>query len=89
MKASNYESVLQKISNPDTLADGLVELNDMLKTDETEFNKLVESNNSLRDTNSKLALRITTPVETKVEPEVPEETYEDFLTKLKDSLKEE
>lgn len=89
MKASDYEAIVQKISDPDTLAEGIVELNEKLKIDELEFNKNTESIANLRDINSKLALRITEPV--KVEPEQvePEETYDDFLTKLRESLKEE
>lgn len=88
MNASEYEAIIQKISNPDTLAEGLVELNDKLKNDEDTYNRLVESNNSLRDTNSKLALRITTPIEVNKEPEVKEETYEEFLSRLKEDIKD-
>lgn len=88
MNTSEYEAIIQKISNPDTLAEGLVELNDKLKNDEDTYNRLVESNNNLRDTNSKLALRITTPIEVKEEPEVKEETYEEFLSRLKEDIKD-
>ena len=88
MNASEYEAIIQKISNPDTLAEGLVELNDKLKNDEDTYNRLVESNNNLRDTNSKLALGITTPIEVKEEPEVKEETYEEFLSRLKEDIKD-
>lgn len=88
MKRTVYDEIIEKISNPDTLAEGLVDLDNQLKLDEADYNKITESNNSLRDVNSKLALRITTPVEVTKETEViTEPNYDDFLQKLADQLK--
>lgn len=63
MKRSDYDDILKSLSEPDKVADAIVLLNEKLTSDEADFNKLVDSNASLRDTNAKLALRITTPVE--------------------------
>lgn len=59
MKVTDYAGIVEKLSNPDTAAEGLVDLDAQLKKDEEDYNKIFESNNTLRDTNSKLALRIT------------------------------
>lgn len=59
MKVTDYTAIIDKLSNPDTAAEGLVDLDAQLKKDEEDYNKIFESNNTLRDTNSKLALRIT------------------------------
>lgn len=78
MKADDYNTIIRTISNPDTMSDGLVQLSEKLKSDELEFNKLTESNNNLRDTNSKLALRITN----NVEPEKHEPTNDEIFNEL-------
>lgn len=78
MKADDYNNIIKQISDPDTMSEGLVQLSEKLKTDEMDFNRLVESNNNLRDTNSKLALRITNGVE----PKKPEPTNEEIFDKL-------
>lgn len=77
MKATDYNDIITTLSNPDTAADGLVRLKEKLTADETEYNNLLKSNNDLRDTNSKLALKITSPVEVK-EPEHVETNDEKF-----------
>lgn len=94
MKKDNYTSIIEKLSNPDTFADGLIDLNSQLDNDCNEYEKLVTSNNSLRDTNSKLALRVTETVkldnntDNNVE-ETPEKIYGDFIDRLKSDLGKE
>lgn len=78
MRANDYDTIIKQISNPDTMSEGLVQLSDKLKNDELEYNKIIESNNNLRDTNSKLALRITNGVE----PKAPEPTNEEIFDSL-------
>lgn len=80
MRADDYKEIIQSISNPDTMSEGLIQLSEKLKTDEFEFNKIVESNNNLRDTNSKLALRITTGVPEKAPEPTNEEIFENLFT---------
>ena len=84
MKADDYNNIIKQISDPDTMSEGLVQLSEKLKTDEMDFNRLVESNNNLRDTNSKLALRITNGVESKKPEPTNEEIFDNlFLSKFK------
>ena len=83
MKLDAYESIIKQVSNPDTLAEGLVNLREKLKTDEANYKSLVNSNNTLRDTNAKLALRITNDVSIKNEPELSrEEKSAEFMKKF-------
>lgn len=83
MKLDAYESIIKQVSNPDTLAEGLVNLREQLKTDEANYNNLLNSNNTLRDTNAKLALRITNDVSIKNEPELSrEEKSAEFMKKF-------
>lgn len=87
MKVSDYADIISKLSNPDTSAEGLVELNDRLKIDEEEYTKITESVNTLRDTNSKLALRVTENI-TQTTGEEGEETpdpYDTFESALKEA----
>lgn len=85
MKAESYNSIIEKISNPDTLAEGLVDLKTALGADEADYKKLEESNATLRDTNARLALRITEPV-TQKEPETKEPTKEEVWAQYKETL---
>ena len=62
MKASDYDNIIAKISNPDTQAEGLVELTDKLKVDEQEYEANQKSITDLRDSNQKLFLRATSSV---------------------------
>lgn len=80
MTKADYNDIITSLSNPDTVSDGLVRLSEKLLADEQQFSKLTESINNLRDTNAKLALRITTPVEIK-EPEA-EKTDEQLFDEL-------
>lgn len=82
MRKADYSDIITLLGNPDTVAEGLVKLSDKLTVDEAEFGRLTESNNSLRDTNAKLALRITEPVKV-TEPEkekTDEEIFNDLFT---------
>lgn len=87
MKVAEYNDVITMLGNPDTVSEGLIQLSEKLKTDELEYNKIVDSNNNLRDTNSKLALRITNtiPPEKHVEP-TNEEIFDNlFASKFKEA----
>lgn len=78
MIKSDYDGIIKQLSNPDTMSEALIQLSEKLKTDEVEFNRLIESNNNLRDTNSRLALRLTN----NVEPVKPEPTNEEIFNDL-------
>ena len=89
MEYKNYEQIIQSVSNPDTMADGIVQLTEQLRADEQAYNNLVQSVNSLRDTNARLALRITNPVN---EPDIKQPTnidlFEDFVNRVGGKNKE-
>lgn len=81
----------EKLQNPDTIAEAIVEIDEMITRYETEKSDtnarladLEKSNATLRDTNARLALKITgdtTPEEP--EPEkTPEEEDAEFLAAL-------
>lgn len=88
MKRSDYDEIITKLSNPDLQADGLVELAERLKADEAAFNDMSKSIDNLRDTNAKLALRITTPLEANKEDDTtpPEPTLDDLMNKLREDI---
>lgn len=92
MKKSDYESIIQDLSNPDKVAEAILSLNDKLTQDESEFNMLVCNNNTLkisndtlRDTNAKLALRVTSTVDT-LKKEVEQER--DYYKELEQDILE-
>lgn len=88
MKVDDYKDIITSISNPDTMSEGLIMLNEQLKNDEMSFNKLMDSNNNLRDTNARLALRITSGVEVKEVEPTNEEIFENlFSSKFNSTLK--
>lgn len=70
MKKSDYQNIIKMVSNPDTLAEGLVELDSLLDRHEKEYTDLNNSVNTLRDANARLALKITNPIPETKEPEV-------------------
>ena len=77
MRAEDYNNIITKLSNPDSFAEGLTDLSEKLRNDEVDYNKLVDSNNNLRDTNSRLALKITNVVDTSkddIDPEIQRNT---------------
>ena len=63
MKKSDYNDIIKKISNPDTMAEGIVELTNRLEADESDFTRMQDSVNKLRDVNSQLALKVTNVVQ--------------------------
>lgn len=69
MKKSDYNDIITKISNPDTMAEGIIDLTNKLEADENEFARLQTSVNDLRDVNSKLALKVTNVVQDTPSPE--------------------
>lgn len=82
MKKSDYNDIITKISNPDTMAEGIVDLTNKLEADEKDFERISKSINDLRDTNSKLALKITNVVQ-----DTPSE--EDLAKQEADALEQE
>lgn len=85
MKKAEYDEILKNLADPDQAAQALVDLATKLAADETEFTNLTNSVNTLRDTNAKLALRITAPVtEPKTEPE--KDPYETFVAQLRENF---
>ena len=69
MKKSDYNDIIKKISNPDTMAEGIVELTNKLEADENDFTRMQDSVNKLRDVNSQLALKVTNVVQDVPNPE--------------------
>ena len=69
MKKSDYNDIIKKISNPDTMAEGIVELTNKLEADESDFTRMQDSVNKLRDVNSQLALKVTNVVQDVPNPE--------------------
>ena len=65
MKKTDYDGIIAMLGNPDTVGEGLINLSNQLEKDESDFNRLNDSVNTLRDTNSKLALKITNIVDDK------------------------
>lgn len=83
MKKSEYDTIIAKITNPDTQAEGLLELNDKLTADENEFAENAKSIADLRDSNQKLFLRATA---TPDQQDNQEEEQEDTLAKFENKL---
>ena len=73
MKKEAYDEIVKTISNPDTLAEGIVKLREQIDADVADYNALLNSRDTLRDTNAKLALRITNDVSIKSEPQLSRE----------------
>lgn len=89
MKMEDYESIITKLSNPDTNAEGLLDLNERLKADVEEYDKDQKSITELRDSNQKLYLRATERVQGSPPPEDPEDqrdAYEKLMDKLKKNI---
>lgn len=83
MKKEAYDEIVKTISNPDTLAEGIVKLREQIDTDVADYNALLNSRDTLRDTNAKLALRITNDVSIKSEPQLSkEEKTQQFMNKF-------
>ena len=94
MKYDEYLELSKGLSNPDTMADVLVTFLDNLKGDltvkeslEATNAQLTEQNNMLRDTNTKLALRVTGVPETPPEPEKElegQEALDDLVNRIRE-----
>lgn len=83
MKKESYDEIVKTISNPDTLAEGIVKLREQIDADVADYNALLNSRDTLRDTNAKLALRITNDVSIKSEPQLSkEEKTQKFIDKF-------
>ena len=88
MKKTDYDNIIAMLGNPDTVGEGLISLSNQLEKDESDFNRLNDSVNTLRDTNSKLALKITnivdnTPSEEEILAEKNRQLEEEFLKMFK------
>ena len=83
MKKSDYNDIITKISNPDTMAEGIIDLTNKLEADEKDFERISKSINDLRDTNSKLALKITNVVQD------PGPTPEELAKQEEEALEQE
>lgn len=87
MKKSDYTDIIKLVSAPDTIVEGLEQLNTMLDKHEKEYNDLNDNINKLRDTNSRLALRITAPVMEEQQIELtPEQKANDIIENIKNDL---
>ena len=83
MKKSDYNDIIKKISNPDTMAEGIVDLTNKLEADESDFTRMQDSVNKLRDVNSQLALKVTNVVQDVPNPEdVAKKEAEDLETEF-------
>ncbi|MBD5522498.1 MAG: hypothetical protein HDR03_14965 [Lachnospiraceae bacterium] len=94
MTKSAYDSIVSDLANPDKFSEALVRLNDQLTKDEADFitiqadkDKLTNSVNDLRDTNAKLALRITQPVQQTQEVQEVD-AWEKFVNNLKEEVQD-
>lgn len=92
MDKAQYKAVIKLLSNPDTAADGLVQLNDLVEVDTTAFEaaqlERTNLNNTLtelRQLNGKLSLRITegTPGSNGAGSEEEKSDYDAFAEKFK------
>lgn len=96
MEYERYKQLLSDMVNPDKQAEAILAVSDGLETDlarlrtlEDENKKLTETVASLRDTNSKLVLRVTEPLRiTEVEEEeTPEKAFNTLIGKIKEEDK--
>lgn len=69
MQKSDYNEIIKKLSDPNTVADAIIELSNQLDIDEKSYNNLVESNNKLRDVNSQYVLKLTNVVKKEEAPD--------------------
>lgn len=89
MKLEDYSGIIEKLSNPDTNAEGLLDLNERLTADVEEYDKNQKSIAELRDSNQKLYLRATAGVPSSPPPtdsEDEKDAYEVFMTKLRKNI---
>lgn len=87
MRLEDYQPILADLQNPDKAAAAIVSLKEQIEKDIPVFETLtstVQNSQStidtLRDTNAKLALRITTPVQQQQQQTI--ETDEQIFDKL-------
>lgn len=84
MQKSNYDEIIKKISDSNTVADGVMELVEQLRKDEAEYKELVASNDNLRKANGNMLMRLTDiadrDAKEAVKPEpTPDEARKDFF----------
>ena len=86
MLKSDYDEIIKKITDADTIADGVMELTEQLRKDEAEYKELVASNDNLRKANGNMLMRLTDiadrDAKDAVKPEpTPEEARQEFFDK--------
>lgn len=79
MVKTDYDKIIEQLANPDTVADAIAQLSEQLDKDVKAYDGLVQSNDVLRDTNAKLALRITAPINNVGSEPTHEPTYDEML----------
>lgn len=85
MNIEEYKTIIARLADSNTMADALVELSDRLNADITDYNKIKSDLASVRDINSKLALRVTgTSTSTNNEPD--EDVFKQIETKMREVL---
>ena len=75
MKASAYKDIINLISDPDTMTDGLSKLQAQLDIDEEDYNKVLQRNNNLLKENNKLVLNNTNLVSKEKSSDEFEDAY--------------
>lgn len=90
-----WKDIVKKLQNPDTVAEGLTDLNDWKTANDASLTALQTEKaanenriRELQDSNMKLYLRVTgeqTPGDEKKEPE----TFDELLAKVKEDNKKE
>ena len=90
MKFNDYEVIIGQLLDDNLRSEAIVSLTDLLKADEAKYNsinneikELTESNTKLRDTNSKLALRVTGLVEAPEEEKTLDEIKDEWIKKAR------
>lgn len=85
MDLEAYKSIISKLADSNTVADAIVELSDRLNADITDYNKIKSDLASVRDINSKLALRVTGAT-TSTNNETNEDVYEAIEQKMREGF---
>lgn len=95
MKLDEYRGLLADMQNPDKQGEALIKIIDGLESDLSQRDTLVSecenlnaTINTLRDTNAKLVLRVTEPVQPQQDPE-PEKTPDEELGALIELINKE
>lgn len=93
MTLDEYNKVLSELTDPDKVGNAILKLKDEIAIDFTKIDELSKKNeelsnkvSELRDTNNRLILKVTSPIEKQPEVEVektPDESLINLLTRIK------